>query len=63
MEREGSGRCAAQGSADNSRVGYIKAEHRGAHLTAATRPMCVWRVKGSGRASRERDTGRENEEV
>lgn len=33
MEREDFGRCAAQDSADNSRVRYMKEEHRGARLT------------------------------
>ncbi len=52
MEREDFGRCAAQDSADNSRVRYMKEEHRGAHLTTAMRRLLlfVWR--------RERETGR-----
>lgn len=37
MEREDFGRCAAQDSADNSRVRYMKEEHRGARLTTAMR--------------------------
>lgn len=52
MEREDFGRCAAQDSADNSRVHYTKEEHGGAQLTIAMRCLLlfVWR--------RARETGR-----
>lgn len=48
MEREGFGRCAAQDSADNSRVRYMKGEQRGPHLTMAMRCLLlfVWRRQG-----------------
>lgn len=55
MEREDFGRCAAQDSADNSRVHYMKEEHRGAHLTTAMRRLLlfVWgRQKEGGEGKR-----------
>lgn len=48
MEREGFGRCAAQDSADNSRVRYMKGEQRGTQLTTTMRCLLlfVWRRQG-----------------
>lgn len=37
MEREYFGRCAAQDSADNSCVRYMKGEHQSMHLTNSDR--------------------------
>ena len=50
MEREDFGRCAAQDSADNSRVRYMKGEHRGVHLTTEMRCLIlfVWRRQREG---------------
>ncbi len=56
MKREHFGRCAAQDSADNSRVRYMKEEHRCAHLTTATRllRLFAWRTAGGMEKGRRR---------
>lgn len=50
MKRVDFGRCAAQDSADNSHVRYMKGEHSGVHLTTEMRCLLlfVWRRQGEG---------------
>lgn len=59
MEREDFGRCATQDSADNSRVHYMKQEHRGAHLTTTMRLLLLYFCLCGGEHERQGEGGEE----
>lgn len=63
MEREDFGRCAAWDSAVNSRVLYMKEEHRGEHLTTAMRCLLFVCVEETGNERQRGMRRKETEEM